>query len=189
MGGRPCYLSCVQGKSFTYTGSGGTSLDGRARLEFNKGVVWRSLAELGVGYEELAVDAIPARDRKVNGSLLMQQDVDCKIPSMLRRPLMKVPTTGASEFVQGFCSGLRSALWRSEDGRWWRLKGCGNEADGFVVVPVLDDMGEPVYGGNGKALVKLRGCAYAHTSAAELDACADVDMALSKLGMRCELLW
>ena len=84
---------------------------------------------------------------------------------------------------------MRSALLRDGgSGKWYRLKGCGNNADGFPVVPVLDDAGAPQHDpDSGEPLQKIRGACYVHTASLELHMRAVVDELLSapETGMRC----
>ena len=87
--------------------------------------------------------------------------------------------------MQGFCSGIRSALvlW---EGRCYRLKGCGNREQGFLLREALDDRGEALLEpGSGQPLQQIRGSCYLHTVLAELAMSARVDSLLAEVGMRC----
>lgn len=64
------------------------------------------------------------------------------LPGSLGVPLMKgTPEEGGEVVVvvQGYHSGVRSALVKEKgDGRWYRLKGCGNGVQGMVVEKVSE---------------------------------------------------
>ena len=73
----------------------------------------------------------------------------------LSRPLIK--TTEPSRLT-GLISGVRSALIKTMRSKWYRLKGCGNNTDGFLIEPVA----------NSKGKLTIRGCAFLHTTYREL---------------------
>lgn len=88
-------------------------------------------------------------------------------PQLLRRPLLKVSVESIGDFAsekapsillpRAVASGVRSCLVKAEeDGRWYRLKGCGNNDQGFIV--------REFQGADGKMRRELRGCAF-HASA------------------------
>lgn len=77
------------------------------------------------------------------------------VPGMLAKPLIKVSSGEGN--VSAVASGVRSALVRVQ-GRWYRLKGCGNNFDGFV----LRQVGQRKPGE--KPVAEIRGCAFKHTA-------------------------
>eukprot|EP00945_MAST-04E_sp_MAST-4E-sp1_P002647 g2647.t1 len=67
--------------------------------------------------------------------------------------------------LKAYASGVRSGLVKSRRGVWYRLKGCGNHDQGFVVQPtrvkVYDDDGRA---GSLRTYYQVRGCAFVHTA-------------------------
>jgi hypothetical protein len=135
------------------------------------------------GAEALVLDAVPVLD------LLLQRVVPDGggWGAALARPLVKCPAGDTEAIISGFASGVRSALVHDPaTSKWYRLKGCGNNADGFPIVPVLDDAGVAQHDpASGVALRKIRGACYVHTATLELHMSAQVDELLSSVGMRC----
>ena len=106
-------------------------------------------------------------------------------PPMLAKPLVKVKVNGtfASALPTGdvvaAASGIRSALvWRRRrrgegGGVGYRLKGCGNGADGgFTLLPVEGRTGR----------VTHRGCGFGSTAMAEVRMCAEMQRAGVEVG-------
>ncbi len=69
-------------------------------------------------------------------------------PAELARPVVKGPL---SDETNGLCavparpSGVRSALaFCASTGKWYRLKGCGNNDQGFTTRVVANEHGQPV---------------------------------------------
>jgi len=77
------------------------------------------------------------------------------IPDDLCRPLIK---TKLSSRFKGIISGARSALIKSNSSKWYRLKGCGDHTDGFLIKPIS----------NSSTKLTIRGCAFVHTTYREL---------------------
>lgn len=135
------------------------------------------------GAEALVLDAVPVLD------LILHRNTPESgnwCPA-INRPLVKCSAGDPATCVHGYASGVRSALVQEEGkSRWYRLKGCGNNADGFPIVPVLDDAGAAQHDPtSGVALQKIRGACYVHTATLELHMSARVDQLLSSQGMRC----
>eukprot|EP00927_Polykrikos_kofoidii_P009836 TRINITY_DN14122_c0_g1_i1.p1 TRINITY_DN14122_c0_g1~~TRINITY_DN14122_c0_g1_i1.p1 ORF type:complete len:601 (-),score=91.54 TRINITY_DN14122_c0_g1_i1:306-2024(-) len=77
-------------------------------------------------------------------------------PEQLRAPLIKVPQDRRSDVCpKAFASGVRSAVVKL-GGQWYRLKGCGNNDNGFIVQ-------EDATLGNRQ----IRGSAFEHTAVCE----------------------
>lgn len=120
-------------------------------------------------YSDVIVPAMPTTDvavSKLSNSARLPLEVYDYTPhphqpphhvcSSRQVPLWKVgPVDGA---LLGFASGVRSGVIPVSGGRYVRLKGCGNNADGFVVAPVPGK----------ESLRTLRGCAFEHTATREL---------------------
>eukprot|EP00054_Salpingoeca_dolichothecata_P015663 m.90681 g.90681 ORF g.90681 m.90681 type:complete len:537 (-) comp21597_c1_seq4:48-1658(-) len=143
----------------------------------------RPLASLGFEYENVVVVAVPRTDVCVSSS---SQPSSSQPPNaLLSKPLVK--TRNGS--LRGVASGVRSGLiYDQQTNRWYRLKGCGNNEEGFVVQPVLDEEGQPVLDKEGqqeKPLRQIRGCCFPHTSLNELQMSHRVDELLKPFGMRC----
>jgi hypothetical protein len=89
------------------------------------------------GHEHpIVVPGIPALDFVNKGSQVIKKaKIDNalsndSLPEVIQRPLIKCPdnysTISESVYV-GIASGRRSALIKLANGKWYRLKGCGNE--------------------------------------------------------------
>lgn len=131
------------------------------------------------------------------------------MPELLKIPLGKgreraypAHIAGEQTCVPAFGSGQRSAIIRGNgdsEGTWYRLKGCGMPGVGFTVEDALDDNSQPlrvpsisvssVQGDSVDEIFttikKIRGSAYQHTCAIELEMSATVDAALRQVGMVC----
>jgi hypothetical protein len=82
-------------------------------------------------------------------------------PPELQSPLIKVPLeTGGVNALRGVASGTRSALIKVGHS-WYRLKGCGNNDEGFVVRRNRASIDRPAWR-------DIRGCAFEHTALREL---------------------
>jgi len=71
------------------------------------------------------------------------------------QPLIK---TNLPSRLKGIISGARSALIKSNSSKWYRLKGCGDNTDGFLIKPIS----------NSNTKLTIRGCAFLHTTYREL---------------------
>ncbi|CAE7577717.1 MOCS3-1 [Symbiodinium necroappetens] len=129
-----------------------------ARNAATKEVLLRKgpLIHLGEDYSEVVVPAMPALDWRAELSEVHRSWA----PEIYAMPLLKVSGSGeeakAPSALQGVASGIRSALVKAR-GRWFRLKGCGNRDEGFLVEK-KGDKGEQT----------LRGCCFKHTADTEL---------------------
>jgi len=79
-------------------------------------------------------------------------------PKLLQQPLIKVPllSVDAVPGTKAVASGCRSCLVKVDDGQWFRLKGSGNNDEGFIL---RED--------KALGIVQIRGCAFNHTAARE----------------------
>ena len=104
------------------------------------------------------------------------------LPAPLQTPLVKTTRAAAGPgAVRGAGSGVRSALVRCAGGAGVaRLKGCGNNADGFPA-RVLGSSGTRE---DGRTPVEVRGCCFAATCARELQMTARVARVLAAHGVR-----
>ena len=106
----------------------------------------------GCDAADVIVPAVPARELHRKGKPM--QPKGWPMP-MVRGPYMKVSRLEQSA-ATAVASGARSALMRADDGKWYRLKGCGNHDKGVVVRE------------NAGGWRDLRGVAFVHTAAREL---------------------
>jgi len=133
-----------------------------------------SAAEPGSALD-VVVPCIPAREIACFQQQQQQQlQFDLTFwPEGLRRPLIKVPQASAGE-PKAVASGCRSCLVKL-NGSWYRLKGCGNNADGFIVRL------SPGY--DGVLWRDIRGCAFPHTAVRENYMTALLNEKLTPLGI------
>lgn len=106
------------------------------------------------GYDvaDVIVPAVPARELHHKGKPMEPKEWPMPI---VRGPYLKVPRIEKSA-ATAVASGARSALMRADDGKWYRLKGCGNHDEGVVVRE------------NAGGWRDLRGVAFMHTATREL---------------------
>jgi hypothetical protein len=106
------------------------------------------------------------------------------LPVELRRPLLKVREAEAGEgAIRGVASGTRSALIKLGS-TWYRLKGCGNNDEGFTVKTERQAQGKPDdapddYKPAFTEFRQVRGSAFPHTAARELVVAGRVATALA----------
>jgi hypothetical protein len=83
---------------------------------------------------DIVVPGIPAVDIARKGTCGPSNVVEHGWPSCMQQPLIKVPESQrAAGAPKAFASGVRSGLLQGPEGEWYRLKGCGNNDEGFVV--------------------------------------------------------
>eukprot|EP00455_Lapot_gusevi_P023869 TRINITY_DN2478_c0_g1_i1.p1 TRINITY_DN2478_c0_g1~~TRINITY_DN2478_c0_g1_i1.p1 ORF type:complete len:528 (-),score=190.56 TRINITY_DN2478_c0_g1_i1:96-1592(-) len=129
----------------------------------------KPLVGWGEEYEKMVIPAIPSYDYQLSKS----NDVSA-LPAQLQQPLLKVPQEDPAEKIPGVKSGVRSALVKL-GGRWYRLKGCGNNDQGFPVVPVSANPN----------LINIRGSSFSHTTAIELVMSQRIASILQSEGFLC----
>eukprot|EP00048_Salpingoeca_helianthica_P016802 m.234313 g.234313 ORF g.234313 m.234313 type:complete len:529 (-) comp19547_c0_seq1:33-1619(-) len=100
--------------------------------------------------------ALP-QSRRLVGEALGEDEAASAFPVLIKHPQGK---------VEGIESGVRSAVVHHE-GRFVRLKGCGNNHEGLKVRDMCDDAQEPVRVG-GSVVEEIRGCMFEHTADNEL---------------------
>ena len=99
----------------------------------------RACDQVGPGYDtpDVLVPGIPALDLVCAAPTGPSHDTS-DWPEFLRQPLVKVAPEAPEAAKDGeappkaVASGVRSALVKL-DGVWYRLKGCGNNTEGFTV--------------------------------------------------------
>ena len=103
----------------------------------------------------LVVPAIPCVELRLSSDSHFDETV---VPVPLRTPLVKTSLDTPGVATAGIASGIRSAL-VSVDGKWYRLKGCGNGDGGFAIRTTDAKSG---------AWRDVRGSAFVHTGRREL---------------------
>lgn len=162
-------LTQAEGQTMNYVASGFTEAEEDDVDAFEDAKKReKPVGHLGPAYATLVVPAIPASDIRASpGTSLVHW------PKELQRPLIKVKKGSSKVCLQGVASGVRSALVKVQ-GRWYRLKGCGNNDEGFIF-QVLN---------KNSPLVNIRGCSFEHTSQRELYMTESVEKLLSKHGLQ-----
>ena len=92
--------------------------------------------------------------------------LNSSLPEVIKRPLIKchVNQSTISESVcKGVASGRRSALIKIANGKWYRLKGCGNDNEGFPVRLTTSQVTDATDGSK-SCWQDVRGCAFPHTA-------------------------
>eukprot|EP00004_Rigifila_ramosa_P008594 TRINITY_DN1984_c0_g2_i2.p1 TRINITY_DN1984_c0_g2~~TRINITY_DN1984_c0_g2_i2.p1 ORF type:complete len:678 (-),score=146.88 TRINITY_DN1984_c0_g2_i2:135-2168(-) len=139
---------------------------------------------------DIVVPAIPALDivRVAAGGAAkgaakgegVDEALPQELPQELQVPLIKV---AGGPGLAGVASGVRSALVKC-GGAWFRLKGCGNNADGFVVrTNAAKPSTAHVPEGARAAWRDIRGSAFPHTALRELAMSARVGQVLAAAGV------
>lgn len=116
---------------------------------------------------DIVVPAIPALDfGQAQGVKDSNEENVSGWPAFMRTPLIKVgknipesmlkPLPGSPE--KTFASGVRSCVFKL-DGQWYRLKGCGNNDEGFIVQNDVNSEKEVTR--------QIRGSAWLHTAIRE----------------------
>eukprot|EP00930_Biecheleria_cincta_P096701 TRINITY_DN88510_c0_g1_i1.p1 TRINITY_DN88510_c0_g1~~TRINITY_DN88510_c0_g1_i1.p1 ORF type:complete len:962 (+),score=135.46 TRINITY_DN88510_c0_g1_i1:366-3251(+) len=132
---------------------------------------------VGESHTNVVVPALPALDWEREGASPASESASRWPMELKCMPLMKVQRSSlaalAPSSLCGVASGIRSALVRSQ-GKWWRLKGCGNRDEGFPL-EAKGDRGE----------LNIRGCCFRHTADTELRMTALAVEALNAANLDC----
>jgi len=127
----------------------------------------------------VAVPGVPALDFIVNED---KDIIDTRtiVPEFLRTPLIKGPENQVNNLdCLAVASGIRSGLVKYEQ-TWYRLKGCGNNSDGFIIqtttLPKSSASG-------GVSWRQIRGCAFSNTVFRELNMTDRLIRALNPRGI------
>lgn len=124
---------------------------------------------------DVVVPAIPALDVCLKEGSTPSSDTS-DWPAGLRQPLLKRQGASPDE-PKAYGSGVRSTLVKVE-GKWYRLKGSGNDDEGFVVRQNAGSNDAPPWR-------DVRGCAWLHTSLRALAMSSELEKALRPKGIRC----
>ena len=111
-----------------------------------------------------ALDIIPAD----SGTNEIESKMECSpLPEIFKQPLMKCPPDHPDclHDLYGVKSGTRSGLVKY-DGEWYRLKGCGNNDEGFIIR--LHKTPSSASTSDKETWQEIRGCAFYNTSLREL---------------------
>lgn len=130
---------------------------------------------------DIIVPAIPALDFGLVGETTQTDDVD-DWPDFMQYPLIKVGKNIPEHMLQmpmgaptkAFASGVRSCIFKLE-GKWYRLKGCGNNDEGFVIKSEVNPAGDFTR--------QIRGSAWLHTAIRENYMTAELAKTMEPKGM------
>ncbi|CAF0905185.1 unnamed protein product [Rotaria sp. Silwood1] len=111
----------------------------------------KTLSSMDSNYHELVLPCMPTTFIKIPTTTDNIQSID----NDFCRPLIK---TKLSSCLKAIVSGARSALIKSNSSKWYRLKGCGDNTDGFSIKSIS----------NTNTKLTIRGCAFLHTTYREL---------------------
>ncbi|CAF1187433.1 unnamed protein product [Rotaria sordida] len=111
----------------------------------------KTLLPMDNDYHELVLPCMPTTFIKIPTTNDNVQSID----NEFCRPLIK---TKLPSRLKAIVSGARSALIKSNSSKWYRLKGCGDNTDGFPIKPIS----------NTNTKLTIRGCAFLHTTYREL---------------------
>ena len=172
----PCAFRVVPGKTYSYESKSFTEVENTdaAREAALKKYSTLDTKEYGEEYKGIQCPALPTTELKIDRAASKDTST---WPQALKQPLIKVPLSEKHDFV-GFACGVRSAIVRV-DGKWYRLKGCGN-----------NDIGFPLRVNSTNR--EFRGCMFPETAARELymsKAVCDVLGPLGFLGANEPLGW
>eukprot|EP00042_Codosiga_hollandica_P017814 m.50213 g.50213 ORF g.50213 m.50213 type:complete len:523 (+) comp48082_c0_seq1:103-1671(+) len=135
------------------------------------------LAALGPDYEHLLVVATPQADLTITP--VENEGSKAETSWAVDGPLVK----SREGDTLAIASGIRSALLPLADGRWLRLKGCGNNYDGFPTRKMLTEDGSPLLVA-GRECFEIRGCCFQHTAALEQFMARKISEALRPVGIQ-----
>lgn len=141
-----------------FTKVGGSTLeygDNSTFLECDKDVTAPSYITIDKDQKCVLVHDVPGRGLRIRDVQVCRNLKD--IPQALRHPWLKSTDDSSASTMIGYVSGRRSGLVHIE-GKWYRLKGCGDQTSGIIPRIVADS----------KDGVELRGCMFPHTAAREL---------------------
>lgn len=154
------HLQHVAGEVVPFRASEWIEDDKTIELVFARGTLRSSRDNRHVNVVE---PAIPALDITANPAVRDSEKVCSLLPALLRVPLKKT-RKDQNDVLQHVCavaSGVRSALVKV-GADFYRLKGCGNRDEGFVVR-------------DNKTWRDIRGAAFPHTALRELFMTAHID--------------
>jgi hypothetical protein len=114
-------------------------------------MVLKPLSSIDVDYHQIILPDIPTTFIKIKTTV----DNIQTIPDDFCLPLIK---TNLPSRLKCIVSGVRSGLIKTNSSKWYRLKGCGNNTDGFLIQPIS----------NSNTKLTIRGCAFLHTTYREL---------------------
>ena len=123
------------------------------------------------GGRPVVVPCMPCLDQVVASGAAPSEDVS-SWPEYLRTPLIKVTEATPGEPL-AFASGTRSATFKLGD-EWYRLKGCGNNDQGFILRDGTT---------KGVEWRDIRGCAFEHTAICENYMGSRLDAHMAPLGI------
>jgi hypothetical protein len=128
---------------------------------------------LGPEYFNFHIAALPCNDLIYKTHDVELSHCENTEDNLLDFAMIKVDHDISSEFT-GYQSGERSAIIKFNNGRYYRLKGCGNQLNGFT----LRQMGFPKDG------IELRGCQFRHTANREAYMSDKINEVLNKFGFQ-----
>jgi hypothetical protein len=108
-----------------------------------------------------ALNFIPVQDQEKQ----QQQQEEDPLPDIFTTPLIKCPSSDPSIVISGVASGVRSGLIKI-GGHWYRLKGCGNHDQGFLLRKRIHPKSATGY--QSADWCDIRGCAFLGTTLREL---------------------
>eukprot|EP01062_Namystynia_karyoxenos_P066612 TRINITY_DN60520_c0_g1_i1.p1 TRINITY_DN60520_c0_g1~~TRINITY_DN60520_c0_g1_i1.p1 ORF type:complete len:634 (+),score=165.45 TRINITY_DN60520_c0_g1_i1:93-1994(+) len=173
-GSKPVYLAPVPGRVIPYIhGQWGAAISEAAvRIARSRA---GSCPDLGPELADVRIPAIPAVDIVCGVPDADTSAVVEQWPEVLRRPLLKVaPGTDGVLPLAAVASGVRSCIVHV-DGMWYRLKGSGNNDEGFIIR-------QHPKGADGPWR-EIRGSAFMHTAARELFMTSHLDSHLAAQGI------
>eukprot|EP01083_Nonionella_stella_P039608 107716_1 len=135
--------------------------------------------KLGDEYSHLLLPSMPCVDINIDIAN-EEKDNQEKCNTIMESPLIKTEATDPSinaSIIAAYQSGIRSALVCIKDDvngkhTWYRLKGCGNNDDGYFPFECIDNGHSPY--------VQIRGCCFEHTTFRELKMTCDIATVLHK---------
>lgn len=110
--------------------------------------------------KDLVMPGLPCPDMEIEHNPPEAVPPESEVPSEFKAPLIKVPEKSESIIITGVRSGVRSGLVHI-NGKWYRLKGCGNNDQGFPTRALNSN-------GVATGEQEIRGCAYDYTTAREI---------------------
>ena len=143
------------------------------------------LSYINIKYKDYYLPCIPETNIKIKEKSDKEKNLDNKIKTLFSNPLIKFDLNmkretkefeNVNKFI-GIMSGKRSSIIKGKDGKFYRLKGCGNYKKGFTILENYNDINF--------TKKEIRGCQFENNVFRELFYSYKIHKLLKKNNMFC----